>query len=341
MSDTGRTSSTARAAVLERPAPIDDEPLVISALPASRLAPTDVLIDVAACGVCRTDLQLCEGDLAARVLPVVPGHQIVGRVRAIGDEVQGLQLGDRVGVAWIAYSCGTCRFCESGRENLCESARFTGWDRNGGFAEQATADHRFVYHLPPGGDDDQLAPLLCGGVIGYRCLRVAGATAGQRLGLYGFGASATIVIQIARHLGCEIYVATRRAEEQARALRLGATWAGSYDERPPRALDAAITFAPAGDVVIAALAAVDRGGTVVINAIHLDRIPEFAYDLLWWERSLRSVANVTRDDVRALLELAPAVPIVTERVTYRLGDANRALRDLRDGHVAGAAVLRP
>ena len=330
--------ATHRAALLHAPAPIDLRPLTISTVAVPTAGPSDVLIEVGACAVCRTDLQICEGDLAPRRLPIVPGHQIVGRVVAIGSDVAGVEVGMRVGVAWIAHTCGQCRFCVTGRENLCEHARFSGWDRDGGYAEMVTADHRFVYTLPEG-DDEQLAPLLCGGTIGYRCVRVAGATRGQRLGLFGFGASATIVIQVAQYLGCEVYVVTRSLEEQQRARRLGAVWAGSYDESPPQPLDAAITFAPVGEVVIAALRAVDRGGTVVINAIHLDRIPEFDYDLLWWERTLRSVANVTRDDVRGLLELAPLVPLVTETDRYPLAEANQALLDLRDGRVRGAAVL--
>jgi propanol-preferring alcohol dehydrogenase len=329
---------TYRAATLDTPAPISSAPLAFVDVEVPALAPTDVRLVVEACAVCRTDLQICEGDLAPRRTPIVPGHQIVGRVQAVGNDVRDLDVGTRVGVAWIAHTCGGCRFCVSGRENLCEAARFTGWDRDGGYAEIATADHRFVYPLPDG-DADQLAPLLCGGVIGYRCLRVAGLRRGQRLGLYGFGASATVVIQVARHLGYETFVVTRSDDEQQRARRLGAVWAGSYDDAPPEPLDAAITFAPVGDVVIAALRAVDRGGTVVINAIHLDRIPQFDYDLLWWERSLRSVANVTRDDVRSLLQLAPIVPVVTEVDRYPLVDANRALLDVREGQVRGAAVL--
>jgi propanol-preferring alcohol dehydrogenase len=330
-----------RAAVLHHPAPVHSRPLALTAYRDAPLAPADVAIEVAACGVCRTDLQICEGDLPPRRLPIVPGHQVVGRVRATGEAVEELQPGDRVGVAWIAHTCGHCRFCTSGRENLCPEARFTGWDRDGGYADVVTADHRFVYPLPAGYEDTSIAPLLCGGAIGYRCMRVAEAGRGTRLGLYGFGASATIVIQIAVHLGCEVHVVTRSEAEQERARRLGATWAGSYAESPPVPLDAAITFAPSGDVVVDALRAVDRGGVVVINAIHLDRIPQFDYDLLWLERSLRSVANVTRDDVRELLRLAPVIPITTEFDLYPLDECNRALADLRDGNVHGAAVLVP
>lgn len=327
------------ACVLAAPAPIDRRPLQWQSRPSPAPGPGEVLIDVTACGVCRTDLQICEGDLAARHLPIVPGHQVVGRVRQVGDGVADLAVGTRVGIAWIAGTCGQCRFCTSGRENLCERATFTGWDRDGGYAEQVVANASFVYPLPDGYDDIAVAPLLCGGAIGYRCLETAGAAPGMRLGLYGFGASATIVVQLARHLGCEPYVVTRSAHERDRAMRLGAVWAGTYDEHPPVPLDAAITFAPVGSVVVDALRAVDRGGVVVVNAIHLDHIPEFDYGLLWWERSIRSVANVTRHDVRRLLELAPAVPVVTEVDTYRFDQANDALTDLREGRVHGAAVL--
>lgn len=329
-----------RAAVLHQPRRAADAPLTIEHVAAPRPGPHDVVIDVAACGVCRTDLQLCEGDLFARRLPIVPGHQVVGAISAVGSDVADLHVGERVGVAWIAGACGHCEFCSSGRENLCRQTIFTGWDVDGGYAESMRARHDFVYPLPDGVGDVALAPLLCGGVIGYRCLRAAGAQPGMRLGLYGFGASATIVIQVARHWDCDVYVVTRSASEQHRALELGATWAGPYGTKPPVALDAAITFAPSGDVVVAALGDIDRGGVVVVNAIHLDRIPEFDYGMLWWERSIRSVANVTRRDVTELLALAAAIPIVTHTDRYPLHRANDALRDLSDGVVRGAAVLQ-
>jgi propanol-preferring alcohol dehydrogenase len=308
-------------------------------VPTPDLGPVDVLIDVRACGVCRTDLQLCEGDLTARRLPIIPGHQVVGAIAAVGSAVTDLAVGDRVGVAWIAGACGRCRFCTSGRENLSVDATFTGWDVDGGFAHSMRARHDFTHRLPDEYDDLAVAPLLCGGVIGYRCLRVVGVESGMRLGLYGFGASATVVIQVAKHLGCEVYVVTRSEAEQERALALGAVWAGPYTSKPPVPLDAAITFAPSGDVVIAALEAVDRGGVVVVNAIHLDRIPSFDYGLLWWERTIRSVANVTRTDVSELLSLAPRIPIVTHTDRYPLARVNDALRDLSAGRVRGAAVL--
>ncbi|MEZ5081606.1 MAG: zinc-dependent alcohol dehydrogenase family protein [Thermoleophilia bacterium] len=331
--------STFRAQVLHSPRPAGERPLEQGEFEDTAPGPDEVAIDVRACGVCRTDLQLCEGDLAAQRLPVVPGHQIVGTVAALGRDVTGVEIGQRVGVAWIASTCGTCRFCGSGRENLCESATFTGWHRDGGFAERAVADAGFVFPLPDDLDATAAAPLLCGGAIGLRALRVSGIRPGGRLGLYGFGASATCAIQIARHWECEVFVCTRSANERERAVRLGAVWAGGYDETPPVPLDAAVTFAPVGSVVLDALRALDRGGVVAINAIHLDRVPEFSYDDLWWERQLRSVANVTRADVAELIDLAAEIPIRTEIATYPLADANESLMDLADGRISGAAVL--
>jgi propanol-preferring alcohol dehydrogenase len=328
-----------RAHVLTTPAPARDAPLAWVEIENPDAGAGEVLIDVAACAVCRTDLQLCEGDLPARRLPIVPGHQIVGNVAARGPGVTSVEVGTRVGVAWIAGTCGHCRFCRSGRENLCDDATFTGWHRDGGFAERVVARADFVHPLPDGFDTVEAAPLLCGGAIGLRALRVSGIEPGGRLGLYGFGASATCAIQIARHWQCEVLVCTRSTDEQRRALQLGASWAGSYDERPPTALDAAITFAPVGSVVLDALRALDKGGVVAINAIHLDRIPEFDYDDLWWERQLRSVANVTRQDVADLVELAAAIPIRTRVQRYAFADANAALADLAAGDVSGAAVL--
>ena len=286
-----------RAARLITPRSAFDGPLDVHQVQDPEPGPGEVLIDVHVCALCRTDLQLCEGDLPSRMLPITPGHQVVGTVAGLGAGVAALAIGDRVGVAWIASTCGQCRFCTSGRENLCGAARFTGWSRDGGFAELMTARADFVYPLPETFDAVSAAPLLCGGAIGLRALRVSGIEPGGRLGLYGFGASATCVIQIARHWDCEVYVCTRSARERDRALGYGAAWVGGYGERPPSPLDAAITFAPAGSVVVDALSAVDKGGVVAINAIHLDRVPEFDYDLLLGERQIRSVANVTRADV--------------------------------------------
>jgi propanol-preferring alcohol dehydrogenase len=324
---------------LRRPAPVGEGPLVSVTVDGVVPAAGEIVVDVAACGVCRTDLQLVEGDLPAKRLPIVPGHQVVGRVRAIGDGVDQWAVGDRVGVAWLAGSCGTCAACRSGAENLCADAEFTGWDRDGGYAEQMTARADFAFAIPDGFGDTDAAPLLCGGVIGYRSLKISGIRPGGRLGLYGFGASALLSLQVAVHWGCEVYVATRSEPERRRALDLGAVWAGGYDDPPPVPLDAAVTFAPVGSVVVAALRAIGPGGTVAINAIHLDEIPSFDYDLLWRERGLRSVANFTRRDVEEFLALAVAIPIRTVIEIHPLADANVALAALASGDVGGAAVL--
>ncbi len=329
-----------RAAVLNRPKPAEEWPLVVGDVPDPEIGPDEVLVDVLACAVCRTDLQLCEGDLPAHTLPIVPGHQIVGTVAERGGQVTDVEVGDRVGVAWIAGTCGVCRFCTTGRENLCDESRFTGWHRHGGFAERVSARADFVHRLPDAFDAIGSAPLLCGGAIGLRSMHVCGIQPGGRLGLYGFGASATCAIQIARHWGCEVYVVTRSEAELQAARELGAVWAGGYRERPPVALDAAITFAPVGSAVVEALGALDKGGVVAINAIHLDRIPEFDYERLWWERQVRSVANVTRADVADLIRLAAEIPIVTRTQEFPLDRVNEALHAIAAGHVRGAAVLR-
>lgn len=328
-----------RAMVLERPRPAEEGPLAAVDGEIAEPGAGELLLRISACAVCRTDLQLCEGDLEAHRLPVVPGHQAVGRVEAIGPGVQGWSVGERAGIGWLASSCGDCRSCSAGRENLCEEARFTGWDVDGGYEEEVIVQADFAFRLPPGMDDRAAAPLLCGGVIGYRALKISGVAPGGRLGLYGFGASALQTIQVARHWGCEVYVVTRSDRERQRGLSLGARWAGGYDDAVPVPLDAAITFAPAGDVVIAALRSLGRGGTVAINAIHLDRVPEFDYGLLWWERGLRSVANYTRRDAREYLELAATIPIRTQIELHPLAEANEALQRLKAGEIDGAAVL--
>lgn len=315
-------------------------PLVMTELPKPTPGEGEILLQITTCAVCRTDLQICEGDLPARRLPIVPGHQIVGRVESVGPGVTPWKTGDRAGVAWLAGTDGTCMKCKAGRENLCESAQFTGWDRDGGYATHAIARADFAFPLPDRFADIEVAPLLCGGVIGYRSLKISGVSPGGRLGLYGFGASATAVIQVARYWGCRVFVCTRSAAERDRATSLGAEWVGGYNEKPPVPLDAAITFAPAGSVVAAALGALDRGGTVAINAIHLDRVPELPYSDLWWERSLRSVANFTRTDVREFLDLAAKIPVRTNCEVYPLVDANIALERLAGGQVRGAAVLQ-
>ncbi len=329
-----------RALRLERPAPAADHPLRLVELADPEPAPGEIVVEVAACGVCRTDLQICEGDLAAHRLPVIPGHQAVGRVVGLGTEVEGWRVGDRAGAAWLGGTCGRCANCRAGRENLCEEAQFTGWDRDGGFATRMTVRADFALRLPDRFADLDAAPLLCGGVIGYRALKVSGIRRGGRLGLFGFGASALLTIQVARHWNCEVYVATRSGHERERARSLGAAWVGGYDKPPPVPLDAAITFAPAGDVVLAALRAVGRGATVTINAIHLDRVPEFPYELLWWERNLRSVANFTRQDAREFLDLAVSIPVRTAYDVFPLAEGNEALERLAAGRIGGAAVLR-
>lgn len=328
-----------QAMQLERPDAITLQPLKLVELPSPSLRPGELRLRVLACGVCRTDLQLCEGDLPARRLPIVPGHQVVGRVLELGRGVTGWSEGERAGLAWLGGADGVCERCREGRENLCARASFTGWDRDGGYATEVIAPADFALRIPDAFEDLGAAPLLCGGVIGYRSLKVSGIRPGQRLGLFGFGASALLALQIALHWGCRVYVSTRSASERARALSLGAVWAGGYDEAPPERLDAAITFAPAGHVVIAALAALERGGTVAVNAIHLDAIPTFSYDALWWERSIRSVANFTRQDARELLELAVEIPIRTTYDLFPLEQANLALQELKAGRVNGAAVL--
>jgi propanol-preferring alcohol dehydrogenase len=323
---------------LPAPAPAAAAPLRLVELVDPQPAPDEIVLGVVACAVCRTDLQLAEGDLPARRLPIVPGHQAVGRVLSVGTDVVGWEVGDRAGVAWLASTCGKCPFCVTGRENLCPDARFTGWDRDGGYGTQISVRADFALRLPDDFDDLAAAPLLCGGVIGYRSLKVSGIQPGGRLGLFGFGASALLTLQVGRHWGCEVHVRTRSAREQQRALEFGAATAAGNDEPTPP-LDAAVTFAPSGDVVVAALRSLERGGTVAINSIHLDRIPQFSYDLLWLERGLRSVANFTRTDASEFLELAATIPIRTAIQTFPLEQGNEALRRLASSDLEATAVL--
>ena len=298
-----------------------------------------ILIAVSACGVCRTDLHVVDGDLAPVKLPIVPGHEIVGRVVRTGDGVEGFAAGDRVGVPWLGGSCGTCTFCTTGRENLCRHARYTGYHIDGGYAELTVADARFCFPLPDAYDDRHAAPLLCAGLIGYRAYRMAGAA--PRLGIYGFGAAAHIIAQVARHDGRDVYafVSPGDREAEAFARSLGAVWAGPSTAAPPAVLDAAIIFAPVGRLVPEALAHVAPGGTVVCAGIHMSDIPAFPYRLLWEERVVRSVANLTRADAREFLDVAARVPIVTHVRPYALRDASAALDDLRGGRLSGAAVI--
>lgn len=316
------------------------QPLRPAELPVPAPGPGEVLVKVLACGVCRTDLHLVDGELPNPKLPVVPGHEIVGEVAGLGPGVQGLGLGQRVGVPWLARTCGVCRFCRSDRENLCDQPLFTGYTRDGGYAEFTLADARYCFPLPAG-DPVAQAPLLCAGLIGWRCYRIAGE--GKRLGLYGFGAAAHILAQIARAEGREVYAFTRPGDEAAQAFarRLGAVWAGGSDEAPPLPLDAAIVFAPVGSLVPAALRAVDKGGVVVLGGIHMTDIPSFPYRILWEERVVRSVANLTRADGLALFAKLARTPVATETVRFPLEAANEALAALREGRLQGAAVLVP
>ena len=306
-----------------------------------RLRPFDLRINVRACGVCRTDLHVVDGELEHPKLPLVPGHEIVGRVVETGSSVRGISVADRVGVPWLGWTCGECAYCRSGRENLCERARFTGYDIDGGYAEQTIADSRYCFRIPASFEDVSAAPLLCAGLIGYRSFRLAGE--GKRIGLYGFGASAHIVLQVARHFGREVYAFTKPGDSTGQdfARSLGADWAGGSDEKPPHELDAAIIFAPVGALVPSALAATGRGGVVVCAGIHMSDLPSFPYRLLWEERTLRSVANLTRRDGEEFLPLAADVPVRTTTTPMALDRANEALDLLRGGSVEGALVLVP
>jgi propanol-preferring alcohol dehydrogenase len=326
-----------KAMVLRRPG----EPLTATSLETPPLGPHELLLRVKACGVCRTDLHVVDGELPRPKLDVIPGHEIVGKVVAFGPDVTRFALGDRVGVPWLGRTCGRCRHCLSGRENLCDSAQFTGYTLDGGYAEMAVAHEDYCLRIPAEYSDTEAAPLLCAGLIGCRSLKLAGD--GERLGLYGFGAAAHIVAQVAVFQGRQVFAFTRPGDTAAQqfALQLGATWAGDSTALPPEELDAAIIFAPVGSLVPQALRVIAKGGTVVCGGIHMSDIPSFPYRLLWGERMVRSVANLTRADGEEFLALAPRVPIRPHPVVYSLNDANQALSDLRDGRLQGAAVLVP
>lgn len=327
--------ATMRAMVLKQPG----SPLELQQIQVPQPWAGQLLLRVAACGICRTDLHIVDGELTEPALPLVPGHQIVGRVAAIGPGVAGFETGQRVGVPWLGGTCGECDHCRAGRENLCDHAVFTGYQKNGGFAEYCLADARFCFPLPDGYPDLQAAPLLCAGLIGYRSLRMAGE--GRRLGIYGFGAAAHIVAQVALWQGRQLFAFTRPGDQagQAFARRMGACWAGGSFDQPPRELDAAIIFAPAGELVPAALKAVRKGGRVVCGGIHMSPIPSFPYDILWGERELLSVANLSRLDGEEFLALAPQVPVRTQVTSFPLHEANEALAALREGRLEGAGVL--
>ncbi|MGE5618541.1 MAG: zinc-dependent alcohol dehydrogenase family protein [Sphingomonadaceae bacterium] len=330
------TPTNMRAMVLEA----TGQPLRAMELPVPRPGPGQLLLRVHACGVCRTDLHIVDGELPHPKLPLVPGHEIVGTVVGLGAGTRRFRPGDRVGVPWLGYTDGTCRFCRRGRENLCDNALFTGYTLDGGYAEYAVAFERYCLPVPSTYTDDEAAPLLCAGLIGYRTYRLAGDGV-ERLGIYGFGAAAHIVAQIAVHQGKKVYAFTRPGDEAGRrfALSLGATWAGSSNELPPDQLDAALIFAPVGALVPAALRASDKGAAIVCGGIHMSDIPSFPYRLLWEERSVRSVANLTRQDGEQLMELAPKVPVRTHVHAFPLEEANHALDLLRAGRIEGAAVL--
>ncbi len=330
-----------RALLLRSQAPLaaNPSPLELVDLPVPQPGRGEVRIRVEACGICHTDLHIVEGDLAPRALPLVPGHQIVGTVDAAGQGVERPREGDRVGVAWLAWTDGECVFCRSGSENLCERGRFTGFDVPGGYADATVADARYVYPLPRHAAAQETAPLLCAGIIGYRSLKVAQVRPGDRVGLFGFGASAHLAIQVAVRWGCEVFVFTRGETHRALARTLGAAWAGGLGDPAPGPVDRGVVFAPSGDVVVGALAHLRRGGTLAINAIHLDRIPEFPYRHLYWERTVRSVANATRRDAEEFLALAAEQSLRVSVRSVPPQEANAALRDLKRGAIEGAAVL--
>jgi len=329
-----------KACVLENPAKIETNPLKSMDVPKPKPAEGEVLLRVRACGVCRTDLHVIEGELPPKKSPVIPGHQVVGLVEELGSGARRFAKGARVGVAWLHKTDGTCVYCRAGQENLCDQPTFTGYTVDGGYAEYVVAPKDFVYEIPEEFPDEQAAPLLCAGIIGFRCLRLAGIKAGGRLGFYGFGAAAHVAIQVARHWGVTVYASTRDARHQKLALELGAAWVGGTFDAPPEKLDAAIILAPAGEIVPAALAAMKKGGVVVLGGIHMSPIPSFSYDLLYQERMIRSVANNTRKDGEDFLRVAAEIPIRTHVQVYPLSEANRALNALKNDAIEGAAVLR-
>lgn len=330
-----------KAMILSAPGPVETSPLRMVELPMPVAGTGEVLVQVEVCGVCRTDLHVVEGDLPPRKQPVIPGHEVVGRVVGRGSGTGRFQIGDRVGIAWLHASCGRCAYCRRGDENLCDAPRFTGWDVDGGYAEYTVAPEAFVYPLPEGVSSREAAPFLCAGIIGYRALRRSDVREGEPLGLYGFGASAHVVIQIARHWNCPVYVCTRGEQHQQLAREMGALWVGPADAMPPRKLRSAILFAPAGELVPVALEALDKGGTLALAGIYMTPVPELDYQkYLFLERNLRSVTANTRRDGEALLQLAAEIPLHTHTEEFTLEQANEALRRLKHDQINGAAVLR-
>ena len=329
-----------KACVLETPAPAERNPLVLKDVPTPEPGPGEVLVRVHACGVCRTDLHVVEGELPPRKRPVIPGHQVVGSIESSGPQAGRFRQGTRVGIAWLHHTDGVCEYCRSGRENLCGNATFTGYTVDGGYAEYIVAPESFVYPIPEGFGDMAAAPLLCAGIIGFRSLRLADIQPGGALGLYGFGAAAHVAIQVARHWGMRIYAMTRDERHRQLARELGAEWAGGGEDQPPEKLDSAIIFAPAGELVVSALRVLKKGGTVVLGGIYMSPIPQMDYNLLYHERVIRSVANNTRRDGEDFLKIAAEIPIRTQVQEFRLEEANAALNALKNDAVRGAAVLR-
>lgn len=336
MNDNGKIPTQMKAMVFEKPG----KPLVLKDVPVPEPNDNQVLIKIHACGVCRTDLHIVDGDLTKPKLPLIIGHEIVGSVVKLGKNVNEFKVGNKVGVPWLGYTDGTCKYCKRGEENLCENAKFTGYTIDGGYAEYTVADKRYVFRIPDGFDDPHAAPLLCAGLIGYRSYRMIGKNF-ESLGIYGFGAAAHVIAQVAVHQGKKIYAFTKPGDKEGQefAKKLGAVWAGDSTQMPPVKLDASIIFAPVGSLVPSALRASDRGGVVICGGIHMSDIPQFPYDILWEEREIKSVANLTRRDGEELLEIAPKVPVKTEVTLYPLEKANDALNDLRSGKLQGAAVL--
>ncbi len=329
-----------KAMLLKKFSPIEQNPLELVDLLTPKPGPEEILIRNKFCGVCHTDLHTIEGELPEAKLPIVPGHQIVGIVEKVGEKASRFKVGDRVGVAWLYSSCDQCSFCQEGKENLCESARFTGYNVNGGYSQFMVIPEKFAYAIPEGFTDEQASPLLCAGIIGYRALRLSEIKPGQHLGLYGFGASAHVVIQIAAHWGCQVYVFSRSEEHRALAKKLGAFWTGTAKDEPPSKLHSSIIFAPAGELVIDALRVLEKGGTLALAGIYMTPIPEMEYKYIYYERTLRSVANATRKDGEDLLRNAAEIPIKTTTQLFPLEEANKVLHLLKESKIDGAAVLK-
>jgi alcohol dehydrogenase, propanol-preferring len=325
--------------LLRAPRPVEEQPLALTELPAPEPGPGQIHLSVSVCGVCHTDLHTVEGELPLPRLPLIPGHQVVGRVAALGAGAGRFRLGDRVGVGWLNWTCGQCAFCRQGLENLCPHARFTGLQADGGYAQDVVIDERFAFPIPERFGTAEAAPLLCAGIIGYRALRLSEIRPGGRLGLFGFGASAHLAIQVARHWGCEVYVFTRGEEHQRLARALGAAWTGRAEDCTPAALDSAVIFAPAGGLVPLALGHLRPAGTLAINAVYMTPIPQFGYELIYGERTVRSVANYTRHDAAEFLALAAEIPLHTEIKVFPLAEANRVLLQLKQSRIRGSAVL--